>query len=191
VKLLTDFLPLLLFFAAYQWYDIFVATAVAIAASSLQVTWARVRHGKVQTAHLVTLGAIVVFGGLTLLVRDDVFIKWKPTIVNWLFAAGLLLTPLVARRTALEMLLSGQLSLARGVWNRLNLAWALFFLFCGALNLYVAFGYGSGLDPERRTDIWVNFKTFGLIGLTVLFVIGQTLYLARHLDQETTGSDSR
>lgn len=179
MKLLFDFLPIVLFFVAYKLYDIYVATAVAIAASVIQVGWSWFRHGKVENMHWITLGVIVVFGGLTLLLQDETFIKWKPTLVNWLFAAAFLGSQYVGKQSLLKRMMATNISLPEPVWLRLNMSWVSFFAAMGAANLYVAFNYD--------TDTWVNFKLFGMLGLTVIFIIAQAFYLSRHIksDQET------
>lgn len=175
MKFLADFFPILLFFVAYQLYDIYVATAVAIAASAVQVGYSWFRNRRVEKMHLVTLGLLIVFGGLTLALRDPLFIKWKPTVVNWLFAVVFLGSHLVGKKTMVERMMSHAVALPVEIWTRLNAAWSLFFLFSGALNIYVAFNY-----PEAT---WVNFKLFGMLGLTMVFVVVQALYLARHVQQ--------
>ncbi len=182
MKFLFDLFPLLLFFAAFKFYDIFVATAVAIAASFVQVGWFWYRNRRFETMHLVTLGVIAVFGGLTLILHDDVFIMWKPTIVNWAFAAILLGSQFTRRRTVMEFMLGANMQLPARVWRKLNLSWALFFIVLGALNLYVAFFYALELDHATRREIWVNFKVFGLLGVTFAFVIAQAAFLARHVN---------
>ena len=181
MKLLFDFFPLILFFTAYKIYGIYVATAAAIAASLLQVSLHWFRHRRFETTHVVTLLVIAVFGGLTLAFRDDTFIKWKPTIVNWLFAAIVLGSQVSGRRTVLEHLLGGQLKLPGPIWKKVNLSWGLFFLATGLLNLYVAFYFRVNLDEQARTDFWVNFKVFGLMGLTLAFTVVQMLLIARHI----------
>lgn len=180
MKLLTDLFPLLVFFAAYKLQGIFVATAAAIAASLVQVGWLKLRGRPVGTMQLVALGAIVVFGGMTLAFQDPVFIKWKPTIIYWIFAAVVLGSHWIGRRTAVQFVLASQLELSERLWRRVNLSWGVFFLGLGALNLYMAFFYGAELTPEERTSVWVNFKVFGLLGLTLAFVIVQMLLIARH-----------
>jgi len=181
VQLLFDFFPLIVFFAAYKWYGIFVATGVAIAASIIQVSVHWLRNRRFETAHLTTLGVIVVFGGLTLIFRDDTFIKWKPSIVNWIFAVIVLASLLGQRRTVLEFLLGEKIHLPVTIWRKVNLAWGLFFLVAGALNYYVAFVFRSELDPQLRTDLWVNFKVFGLMGLTLGFAVIQMMLVARYI----------
>ena len=127
MQLLFDFFPLILFFVAYKWYGIFVATGVAIAGSIIQVSVHWLRNRRFETAHLTTLGVIAVFGGLTLIFRDDTFIKWKPTIVNWIFAAIVLASLIGQRRTVLEFLLGKKIHLPVTIWRKVNLAWGLFF----------------------------------------------------------------
>jgi len=176
MKFLVDLLPVILFFAAYQMFGIFTATAVAIAASVIQVSWIKIRHGQVETMHKVTLGLLVVFGGLTLILQDPVFIKWKPTLVNWLFAIAFIGSGLLTRKLLIQRMMGHAITLPDTIWKILNNAWALFFLSMGALNLYVAFNYEEA--------VWVNFKLFGLMGLTLVFVFAQGIYLARYLQPE-------
>jgi intracellular septation protein len=173
MKFLVDFFPILAFFAAYKLYGIYVATAVFIAASLLQVLWQRLRHGQVPTMHLVTLAIALVFGGLTLVLQNPLFLKWKPTVVNALFAAGFLGSRLIGERTLLERMLGEAITLPSRVWRRLNTVWVIFFLATGLLNIYVAYNFSE--------EIWVDFKVFGLLGLTFAFVIAQSFYMARHI----------
>lgn len=192
MKFFYDLLPLLLFFTAFKLYGIYPATAVAIAASFLQVGVHYLRHRKFETMHLVTLGVITVFGGLTLLLQDDTFIKWKPTIVYWVLGGAVLASQWIGKKPFIERLLSTQLEAPRHIWLQQNLIWGLFFLALGVLNLYVAFYYGLELDTEVRQEIWVNFKVFGLTGLTLLFVVVQAFVLSRHMttddNDKTTGN---
>lgn len=176
MKFLIDFFPILLFFIAYKTSGIYVATGVAMAASVVQTGWHWFRHGKAETMHLVTLGLLLVFGGMTLAFQDPVFIKWKPTLVNWLFALAFVLSPLFGGRLLIERMMSHAIKVPDFVWRRLNLAWAIFFVFLGAINLYVAYHYDE--------DTWVNFKLFGLMGLTFVFIIAQSFYMARHVKEE-------
>ncbi|MCB1851464.1 MAG: septation protein A [Gammaproteobacteria bacterium] len=172
MKLLTDFLPIVLFFVAYQLYDIYVATAVAIATSILQVGYFWLFHKQLEKMHLVTLGLLVIFGGLTLLLRDPLFIKWKPTVVNWLFAIVFVGSQFIGKKPLVARVMGHAVDLPDAIWGRLNISWGLFFLVSGALNLYVAFNFSEAA--------WVNFKLFGMLALTVVFIILQSFYMARH-----------
>jgi intracellular septation protein len=190
MKFLYDLFPLLLFFAVYRLYDIYAATAVAIAASFAQTGFHWLRHRRFEPLHLITLGVVAIFGGLTLALHDDAFIKWKPTLVYWILAGLVLGSQFVGRRTLVDRLLAAHVRLPSALWRRLNLSWGIFFLFLGALNLYVAFFFGLDLDEARRQEIWVNFKVFGLLGLTLLFVILQALVMARHMVDRPEGQES-
>lgn len=189
MKFLYDLFPLLLFFAAFKFYGIYTATAVAIAASFVQVGAYWLKRRRFETMHLVTLGVIAVFGGLTLALHDDTFIKWKPTLVYWILGA-LTLGSHLNRRTIIQRMLEAHVALPDAVWRRLNFGWGVFFMFLGGLNLYVAFYYGLGLDEAARTATWVSFKVFGLMGLTFAFVIAQAVYLARHVQEKPGERDS-
>ena len=177
MKFLVDFLPILLFFVAYKLYDIYIATAVAIAASVIQVAWSWLRHRKVENMQWITMGLIVVLGGLTLMLRDETFIKWKPTLVNWLFAAVFLVSQYIGSKSVLQRMMAGNLTLPEPVWQRLNWIWVSFFVALGAINLYVAYSYD--------TETWVNFKLFGMMGLTIVFIIAQGFYLSRYLKADS------
>ena len=184
MKLLFDFFPLVLFFGAFKLYDIYVATLVAMAASLAQVVFIRIRHQRFETTHLVTLFVILLFGGMTLIFQDDMFIKWKPTIVNWIFAVVVLGSQFIGKRTVLERLLGGQMQMPARIWKKVNVSWGLFFFISGLLNLYVAFYFRTHLDEAARTDFWVNFKVFGLLGLTLAFSIIQMMIVARYITTE-------
>jgi len=188
MKFLFDIFPLLLFFTAFKLFDIYVATGVAIAASFGQVAIYWWRHRRFENMHLITLVVIVVFGGLTLALRDDTFIRWKPTIVYWIFAGLILGSQVVGGKTVMERLLSHQIKLEGNIWRIFNLSWGLFFVFAGALNLYVAFFYGLDQAPEVRQATWVNFKVFGLMGLTLAFGVVQAILLARHIKDGEKGA---
>jgi intracellular septation protein len=175
MKLLFDFFPILLFFVAYKLYGIYTATAVAIAATFVQAGVYRLAHRRFENMHLLTLGIILVFGGATLLLHDETYIKWKPTVLNWLFGAAFLASQVFGRRTLVERMMGATLTAPAPVWARLNLSWVGFFAAMGALNLYVAYQFD--------TDTWVSFKLFGMMGLLLAFVVAQALYLARHLQE--------
>lgn len=175
MKFLLDFFPILLFFVAYKFFDIYVATGVAIAATFLQVGISWLKTRTVEKMQLVTLAVIIVFGGLTLYLHDEQFIKWKPTVINWLFGAAFLASQLFGQQTAIERMLSSNLQLPQPVWRRLNLGWIFFFAGMGAANLYVMHYFSR--------DIWVNFKLFGMLGLTLVFVVLQSVYLSRYMTE--------
>ncbi|MFT3803728.1 MAG: septation protein A [Burkholderiaceae bacterium] len=176
MKLLIDFLPIVLFFVAFKVYDIYVATGVAIAASVIQIAWMKLRGHRIEGMQWTSLAIICVFGGMTLLFHDETFIKWKPTVLYAAFAAALIAARYGFGRNLIESLMNRQVSLDRPVWDRLNLAWAAFFAVMAVVNIVVAYRF--------TTEIWVNFKLFGSLGLTILFIIGQALYLSRHLHED-------
>ena len=182
MKLLFDMFPLIVFFGAFKFYDIFTATAAAIIATFIQVGIFWVKNRRFETTHILTLVIISVFGGLTILLKDDIFIKWKPTIVNWLFSGVIIGMLLFAKNSALEFVMGKQIALPSPVWRTLNWAWALFFLVLGGLNLYIAFYYKPEAPPEIRTETWVNFKVFWMFGLTMAFAILQMFYLSKHVE---------
>lgn len=201
MKFFFDLLPVILFFAAYKLAGsqadaslqlvrqvlgdsvaesqapILIATAVAILATFGQIAWVWLRHRKVDTMLWVSLAIVTVFGGATLFLHDPIFIKWKPTVLYWLFAATLAISSLVFKRNLIRRMLEAQIALPDAVWERLNLAWAGFFGFMGALNLLVAYRFSE--------EAWVNFKLFGGMGLMLLFVLAQGLFLSKHLQEET------
>lgn len=176
MKLISDFLPIVLFFIAYEVRDIYFATAVAIAASVVLIAWTALRGRRVEPMQWATLLIIVVFGGLTLLLRDETFIKWKPTVLYGLFAAVLAGGRMMFGRNLVRSVMGKQLALPEPVWHRLNLAWIAFFVAMAALNLAVAYRF--------PTDVWVDFKLFGTMGLTIAFVIAQALWLGRYVQEE-------
>jgi intracellular septation protein len=175
MKLLLDFFPIVLFFIAYKFKGIYVATSVAIAVTLLQVGYLWWRQRKVETMHLVTLGLIIVLGGATLYLHDEQFIKWKPTVVNWLFGTGFLLSQFVGNKPLIQRMLANNLTLPPAVWSRLNFSWAMFFWILGAVNLFVVYNFD--------TEVWVNFKLFGMLGLTLAFALLQAAFLARYLPE--------
>ena len=186
MKLFFDFLPIVLFFLAYkfggglyQWngheYDvqgIYAATAVMIMATIVQTSYSWLRHGKVEKSHLITLVLVLILGGATLWLQNPDFIKWKPTAVNWLFAFAFFISMAFTKKSLLERMMAEHIQMPAAIWFKLNIAWILFFIGSGLANLYVAFNF------EEAT--WVNFKLFGLLGLTIVFIIGQSIYLAQH-----------
>ena len=180
MKFLFDFFPILLFFVAYKVYGIYAATIVAIVASVMQVGYIWFTQRRVENMHLITLAMVVVFGGATLLLQDELFIKWKPTVVNWLFALVLLGSQFYGEKTIIERLMGATVTLPNPLWTRLNLSWTGFFVFLGVINLYVVYNYD--------TDTWVNFKLFGMMGLTLAFVLVQGVFLMKYMDQAPPNS---
>mgnify|MGYP001581193641 CR=1 FL=1 len=176
MKFLFDIFPVVLFFIAFKFSDIYVATAVAMAATFLQIGWVWLRHRKVDNMLWVSLAVIVVFGGATLLLQDETFIKWKPTVLYWLFAGALAVAALGFRKNLIRAMMEAQVTLPEAVWGRLLASWIAFFALMGALNLIVAYNF--------TTDAWVNFKLFGGIGLMLAFIVLQALMLARHIEEK-------
>ena len=199
MKLLIDFLPIVIFFIVYKFAPetvellslllnaeqtqllsdmpaIVLATAVLIPATMLQILYSKLTTGKVETMHVVTLALVVLMGGATVILQDKTFIQWKPSVVNWLFAAAFFGSRFIGNKTILERMMGANLTLPPHAWNNLNYAWVAFFIFSGVANLYVAYNFSE--------DIWVNFKLFGLLGLTVLFIVAQSFYLYRYMSPE-------
>jgi intracellular septation protein len=176
MKFLFDLFPVILFFIAFKLFDIYIATGVAIAATFLQIGWLKWKGRKVDKMMWITLIIIVVFGGATLALHDETFIKWKPTVLYWLFGAAIGVAELVFGKNLIRAMLAEQVRLPDGVWTRLNWSWAGFFAFMGAANLYVAYNFS--------TDAWVNFKLFGGMGLMLLFVVLQAVFLARYIEEK-------
>ena len=209
MKLLFDFLPIILFFGAFKYADrhkdwaaafasehfgflvsggvvgldeapVLLATVVVIVASLAQVLWLKLRGRKVDTMLWVSLGLVVVLGGLTIWFHSETFIKWKPTLLYWVMGCAFLLGPLLFGKNLLRVLLGEQLPLPEPLWARLNWAWITFFALMGALNLWVAYSFS--------TDTWVNFKLFGGIGLMLAFTVAQGLWLSRYLPDESAAA---
>ena len=179
MKLLFDFLPIILFFIVFKSYDdmkqgVLAATAVLIVVTVLQLAWSWWRHRKIERMPLIAAVLAVLLGGVTLVLQDEIYIKWKPTAVNWLFGVILIGSQYFGNKSLSERMMGEAIQLPKPVWQRFNMAWALFFVAMGGLNLFVAFSFA--------TDTWVNFKLFGMLGLTLVFVVLQALYLARYVD---------
>ncbi len=201
MKLLFDLFPVILFFAAFKYSEknpetaatwvatllgsalvdakqapILLATVVVIAATVAQIAWVHFRHGKVDKMLWISLGLVVVFGGLTLAFQNEAFIKWKPTILYWVFAVSMAFSALVLRKNPMKAMLGEQLNLPDVVWNKVNLSWIAFFAVMGVLNLVIAFNF--------PTDTWVNFKLFGGMGLMLVFVLAQGMFLSKYMEEE-------
>jgi intracellular septation protein len=173
MKFLFDIFPVILFFVVYKFWGIYAATAAAIAATLIQIAWAKIKHGKVDNTLVLSGVVIVVFGGATLFLQDESYIKIKPTVLYWLFAVGLVAANMFFKKNLIRGLMETQIGLPDPIWDKLNLAWAIFFAVLGALNLFIAFTF--------PTDLWVDFKVFGTMGLMFLFFIGQALVLDKHM----------
>jgi intracellular septation protein len=201
MKLLFDLFPVILFFAAFKYSEknpemaaswvaslmgsaavdpkiapILLATVVVIVATIAQIMWVAFRHGKVDKMLWVSLVLVVVFGGMTLAFQDESFIKWKPTILYWVFAGSMGFAALVMKKNAIKTMLGEQLTLPESVWTKVNLSWMAFFVIMGFLNLIIAFNF--------PTDVWVNFKLFGGMGLMLVFVLGQGFMLSKYVEEK-------
>ncbi len=205
MKLLLDFLPILLFFGTFKYTEnhrewaaafatqhfgfmvaggqvgpteapVMLATLVVIVASLAQVAWLKARGQKVDMMLWISLALVVVLGGLTVWLKSETFIKWKPTGLYWAMGLSILVSQYLFGRNLLKVMLGHQLTLPEGVWLRLAWAWIGFFTAMGLINLWVAYNFS--------TDAWVNFKLFGGIGLMLLFTLAQGLYISRHLPEE-------
>ncbi len=175
MKIFLDFLPIILFFIAYKTHGIEVATAVAIAASVLQIGVMLLRKHKVETMQWASLAIILVFGGLTLWLHNPTFIKLKPTVLYALFGVGLLVSRYGFGKNGIKALMGKQMRLPEPIWDRANFLWVAFFFFMSGLNTFVAFNYSE--------ESWVNFKLFGTMGLTLVFIVSQAVYLGKYSAQ--------
>jgi intracellular septation protein len=176
MKLLFDFFPIVLFFLVFKFYGIYTATAVAMVASLSQVLLYRLKFQRYDNMHLISLAIIMVLGSATLFFHNPWFIKWKPTGIYWFTALAFLASSFIGKKPLIQRMMDANVTLKTKIWHRLNTAWFAFFTFMGALNLYVAYYY--------NTDTWVNFKLFGGVGFTLLFVLIQALYLTKHMDEK-------
>jgi intracellular septation protein len=176
MKILFDLLSVILFFICYYTTgSIFIATAAAIAATFGQVIYCWIRHRKVDPMLWISLVLITVLGGATLIFQQKQFIYWKPTALYWIISLVLLLAKAIKRTNLIKKMMGAQMTLPDKIWNQLNIAWAIFFMIMGGLNLFIAFNFTE--------SIWVNFKLFGTMGLMIVFVIGQTLLLSKYLQK--------
>jgi intracellular septation protein len=176
MNFLFDFLPIALFFIAYKIYGIYVATGIAIAASLTQVAWQWFKHHRVEANQLITLSLVTICGSATFFFHNDIFIKWKPTAIYWVFALAFLINQLWGEGLLVQKMMGGKLKLAAAVWQRVQASWILFFISMGLLNLYVVYHFD--------TNTWVNFKFFGTALLTVAFVTCQAFYMTGHAKNE-------
>ena len=181
MQLLFDFLPLIVFFAAYRLYDLYVATAALMVTMAVQLIYQWLRHRKVNKMLLVSALLVAVFGGITLAVRNPVFIQWKVTVVNWLFAVAFLGSQIFGTKTLTERVMGHAIELAPGLWRQLNAIWVVNFAVLGALNLFVMYNYDEAT--------WVIFKSWGMIGLSLLTAVGQAIWISTRTSQQPANKD--
>jgi intracellular septation protein len=181
MKMLFDLLPVILFFAAFKLKGIFVATAVAIVACVLQIAWMLIRRKKVEPMMWASLAIITIFGGATILLHNETYIKWKPSILYWLMGAALLAGQLFFRKNAMKGLLGKQMTLPDKSWSAMNISWGVFFAVIGCVNLFVAYNFS--------TDTWVNFKLFGIMGCILVFAVAQSLIIGTKQTGEKTAGN--
>jgi intracellular septation protein len=181
MKQLFEFIPIILFFIAYKLYDIYIATAVIIVATIIQVAMTWLVYKKVEKMQWITLALIIVMGGATIYLRDENFIKWKLTIIEWLFGGVFLASQFVGKQPLVQRMMGANLELPDTIWRRLNLLWAGFFIMVGSVNLYVMQAY--------NTDDWVMFKTFVVPGMMLVFIVLQMIYLYRYIPETTVESE--
>lgn len=189
VKQFIDFIPLILFFIvfkispreiellgySFQFGGIFSATAVLVIASIVVYGILFIKQKRLDNNQWITVGGCLFFGCLTLLLQDEVFIKWKAPAVNWIFALVFLGSQFIGKEPVIKRLMGKAVTLPDNVWTKLNIAWVIFFIICGAANLFVAFTYES---------IWVDFKVFGSLIMTIIFIIAQGIYLSRYIKDD-------
>jgi intracellular septation protein len=173
MKFLFDLIPVILFFIGFKFYGIFTATAIAIGATFALIIYSKIRHGKVDKILLINGAIISVLGGITLLLHDQTYIMWKPTVLYWVGAAVLLIGNTFFKKNFIQQMMGKMIDAPMAIWNQLNLAWVIFLILLGFLNLYVAFNYSL--------DTWVNFKLFGVTSMMFIFVIAQTIALRKYL----------
>ena len=188
MKFLFDFFPLIAFLVAFYYPEnradgIYYATATIIVASLLQVCLYWLFYRRWEKMHVITLVVVLIFGGLTLWLQDERFIKWKPTIVFWIFAGVLLGSQYIGKRNIIQRMMhmaDEKITLPPHAWAVLNLSWVIFFTVVGVLNLYIAYNF--------TTEFWVSFKVYGITGLNLIFIVGQVVYMYRFMsdtEQET------
>lgn len=177
MKILLDFLPVIVFFVVYKITgDIILATGILIPATLAQMAYTWFKTHRIEKMQLVTLILVILLGSATIIFKDKTFIQWKPTIVNWLFGIACLGSHFIGNKTLIQRLMESSIELAQETWRRLNMGWVLFFSLTGVVNLIVAYSFSE--------SVWVNFKLFGILGMTLLFVLAQGIYISRHLPQQ-------
>lgn len=180
MQLFYEILPVFLFFLAFKFYDIYVATIVGIVATIVQVIATRAMTGNWDRKQVITMAIFVLFGGMTLYFHNPIFVKWKPTIVFWIFAVAILITQIFTYKPLMQRMMEGALqhsaNIPSQVWRKLNILWAIFFLAMGTVNLYVAYFFSN--------DTWVNFKFYGISSALLIASIAQALYLVRFMTEK-------
>lgn len=175
MKFLFDILPIIIFFLTYKVAGIFVATAVAIIVSIIQLGIFWFIYRRFEGMLLVSCLLVVVMGTITLMLHNEIYIKWKPTIIYWVFALAFLGSQFIGDKPIVQRMLESNIQLPAKIWLRLNISWISFFIFIGFLNLYVVYHYS--------TNTWVNFKLIGIIGMTIAFLIAQGFYISKHMKE--------
>lgn len=176
MKFIYDYFPIICFFVAYKLYGIYNATAVTMAASVLQIGIFWLVYRRFERLHLIMLAFILVLGGMTLILHDDIYIKWKPSVIYWIMGLLLIASHFFGKKPIIHRLLDGKLTLPKKIWSRVNFSWGIFFFLLGWINLYVVYHFS--------TNAWVNFKLFGALGLTLVFALVQVLFLSKHIEKE-------
>ncbi|MBU0951533.1 MAG: septation protein A [Elusimicrobia bacterium] len=173
MKMFFEFFPIILFFTVFKFKGIYAATAVAIGAGFIQLIYVYLKKRKIEPMLLISVLVLTVFGGFTIFLHNEMFIKWKPTIVYWIFAVVLGTAQIAFKKNLIKLMLQEHLIVPEKVWVRLNISWIVFFTAVGALNLYVMSNFS--------TSAWVNFKLFGLMGCMFIFIIGQSIFLSSYM----------
>ncbi|NLS13004.1 septation protein A [Vibrio sp. SM6] len=181
MKQLLDFIPLIIFFALYKMYDIYIATGALIAATAVQLVITYALYKKVEKMQLVTFVLVALFGGMTIFLQDDNFIKWKVTIVYAMFAIGLAVMHAIGK-SVIKGMLGKEIALPDSVWANVTWAWVGFFSFCAGLNIYIAY--------SLPLDVWVNFKVFGLLAATLGAMVVTGIYIYKKMPQEAKNSSA-
>lgn len=173
---LVEFLPILSFFVTYKFYDIYIATIVCIAFVILQMLYSFFVNGKIEKVQLITVLAIIILGSTTILLHDEMFIKWKPTVLYWIFSFAFILSKLFFKQTLAEKIMQNKVMLSSQNWVQLNNICAVFFMLMGLINLWVVYNFS--------TNVWVNFKLFGGLGLSVLFSLIVAIFIQKNTVNE-------
>lgn len=175
MKLFFEFFPIFLFFVTYKFFGIYIATAAAIAASGAQLFFLWLRDKQIDWLQAATFLVLLLFGGTTLFLHEEIFIKWKPTVINWLLAAAFFISQLI-NKPLIKAVMQKSITLPQKIWKKLNLSWVIFWFLMGCLNLYIIYHFD--------TATWVNFKLFGYLGVTILFILLQAIYINKFSAKE-------